>query len=153
IKTLGAEQRKVFDEYVAKGKALGLNELEATGLAAIAYAEIEGGYWDENSESRKIIDRWHGHIKSGNNLKKESGRNGYRKAFEQAYRKAAGKHSQKRPGLPTIAPNQTQKRVNGPTNGNNQPQFTPATPPGEDLNQLFGAELMDAILRRDWVVR
>lgn len=148
-KTLGAEQRKVFDEYVAKGKALGLNELEAAGLAAMAYAEIEGGYWDETSESRKAVDRWHGYIKTGNRLQKESGRAGYRKAFEQAYRKAAGQHSRTRPGIPAGAPNQPQPRVNGALNGNNQPQFPPATPPADDLNKLSGAELMDAILRKN----
>jgi hypothetical protein len=151
-KTLGAEQRKVFDEYVQKGKALGLNDLEAAGLAAMAYAEIEGGYWDENSEPRKVVDRWHGYIKSGNRLQKESGRAGYRKAFEQAYRKAAGQYKSPRPGVPP-APTQPQPRPTGATNGNNQPQFTPPTPPVDDLNKLSGAELMDAILRRQGAIQ
>jgi hypothetical protein len=148
-KTLGAEQRKVFDEYVAKGEALGLNKLEAAGLAAMAYAEIEGGYWDESSEARKVVDKWHGYIKSGNNLQKESGRSGYRKAFEAAYRKAAGQYKSPRPGVPAApqAPRQP-----GAPNSNNQPQFPPPTPPADDLNKLTGAELMDAILRREGAV-
>jgi len=144
-KTLGAEQRKVFDEYVTKGKALGLNDLEAAGLAAMAYAEIEGGYWDESSESRKVVDRWHGYIKTGNNLQKESGRSGYRKAFEAAYRKAAGQYKSPRAGVPPApAPRQPVA-----PNSNNQPQFTPATPADDDLNGLFGAELIQAIMRKN----
>ncbi len=152
-KTLGAEQRKVFDEYVSKGKALGLNDLEAAGLAAMAYAEIEGGYWDETSESRKAVDRWHNYIKSGNRLQKESGRAGYRKAFEQAYRRAAGQYKSPRSGVPAITPGQTQPRPISATNGANQPQFTPPTPPADDLNKLSGAELMDAILRRQGAIQ
>lgn len=149
-RTLGSEQRKVFDEYVVKGKSLGLNELEAAGLAAMAYASIESEYWDEATESRKAVDRWHGYIKTGNRLQKEAGRAGYRKAFEQAYRNAAGKYKSPRPGVP---PNQNQPRDGASNGNNNQPQFTPATPPGEDLNNLFGADLMNAILRREGAVQ
>lgn len=145
LKTLGGEQRQVFQEYVDKGKALGLNDLEAAGLAAMAYAEIEEQYWDENSEARRVVDAWHGHIKTGNKLQRDGGRSGYRKAFETAYRRAASKHGSKRPGVPATPPAQT--RAGAPTNGANQPQFNPATPPGNPGRPLTAAEQMEEIMR------
>lgn len=144
--TLATEQRKVFEDYVAKGKALGLNDLEAAGLAAMAYAEIEGQYWEDGTESRKVVDSWHGHIRSGNKSQIESCRTNYRKAFESAYRRAAGQYSPKRPGLP--APQLHTPRIPGAPNGNNQPQFTPSTPLADELSKLTGAELMDEIMRQ-----
>jgi hypothetical protein len=144
LKTLGSEQRQVFQEYVDKGKALGLNDLEAAGLAALAYAEIEEQYWDEDSESRRVVDAWHGHIKTGNKLQRDGGRSGYRKAFETAYRRAASKHGSKRPGAPANPPAQTRAGA-PPSNG--QPQFNPAPAPGNPGRSLTAAEQMEEIMR------
>jgi len=85
---LAGEQISVFDEYTQKGKELGLNELEAAGLAAIAHREIEIGYW-RDSGWRKILDGWIQRIKTGNKLAASDGRRVYIKAFDAAYQRAA----------------------------------------------------------------
>lgn len=141
--TLATEQRKVYQEYVDKGRALGLNDLEAAGLAAMAYSEIEQGFWDEASDSRKVIDDWHGHIKTGNKLQSDTGRSSYRKAFEAAYRKAAGQYKTKRAG---VTPTEPTKQP-GALNGNTAPTFTPGAPPDARFNGLTGEALMNEILR------
>lgn len=125
-KTLGSEQRKVFDEYVEKGKALGLDPLQAAGAAALAYAEIESGYWKDGSNARRVVDTWHTNIKNGNKLQIDSGRSGYRKEFELAFRNALSQFKPNRPGVPANAPNQ-QRANPAPTSGNGQPQITTPT--------------------------
>ncbi len=145
-RSLATETRKVFNEYVQKGKAFGLDEVQAAGIAALAYAELEEQYWEDGTESRKVLDGWHGHIKTGNHLQIESGRSAYRKAFEAAYRRAASQYKPSRPGVPT-APNQP--RVAGAPAAPGQSQFTPASPQASDLNGLTGEALMKEIMRQN----
>jgi len=95
--SVAAEQMQVFDEFVAKGEALGLNKLEAAGLAALAYKEFEAQYWKGDGESRKTLDDWHGRVKSGNKLHAADGRAAYVKAFDAAFKKVAESHKNHRP--------------------------------------------------------
>lgn len=85
-RAISRQTSQLFDEYVAKGKAAGLNDLEAVGLAALTYKEFETGFWSEgNSEWREAFNAWHGEIAAGRKLGK--GRDAFRKAFDGAYRK------------------------------------------------------------------
>jgi hypothetical protein len=71
------EQYKIFDEYIAKGKAAGLSDLEAAGLATMAFREIELG----------AFDTWYAELRGGHRL--GPGRDRYRRAFDAAFKKVA----------------------------------------------------------------
>jgi hypothetical protein len=150
-RSLADATRAIFNEYVEKGKALGLNPLEAAGAAAMAYAEIEQGYWDERSDQRRLMDGWYEKHKGGNKFQIEQGANAYKKAFEQAYRKALSQYQPKRPAPPL---NNGQRPATPPANGQRPPQqqFQPAQPTG-DTSALNGADLMNEIMRQYGAIR
>jgi hypothetical protein len=142
--------REVFQEYMARGEALGLNKLEAAGVAALAYSEMEAAYWQANSEQRRVMDDWYNRFKGGNDLQIKATASAYKKLFEQAYRKALSQYAPKRP---TAAASAVSTPVSAaakaaPVNGR-QPQFSPQAPPGSsstnpvdvmnDIMKQFGA--------------
>jgi hypothetical protein len=87
---------EVFDEFVEQGKAAGLNDLEAAGLAAIAYREFEQQYWTGDGSWRGQLDDWHGRVKGGNKLHIGDARNNFRKAFDTVYGKLSATHKSQR---------------------------------------------------------
>ena len=148
-KTLATETRRIFDEYVEKGKAMGLNPLEAAGVAALAYAEIEGSYWQGGGEINGVLDGWLERIKSGNKLQMDGGRSAYKKAFELAYRKALGANAPRRPqGAQPPAPNGARSPL--PIPPANPPQRpAPQASPGH----LDPVQTMNEILQQYGAIR
>jgi hypothetical protein len=129
MQTMAESTRGVFDEYVQKGVAAGLNPLEAAGAAALAYKHLEETYWDEKSESRKAQDAYFKHIKGGNDLQIQAGKRGYQKLFEAQWRKALSSYSPaKKPTAPPPAP--TKGRPGSAPNAPGEPQFEATLPNG-----------------------
>ena len=103
--SLADSTRQVFQEYIDRGKSLGLDPLQAAGAAALAYADLENSYWQADSEYRRTMDDWYGRLKSGNELQIQQTRSAYKKMFETAYRKALQANAPKRPtGTPMPGP-------------------------------------------------
>ena len=141
-KTLATETRRIFDEYVERGKSLGLNPLEAAGVAALAYAEIESSYWQGGGDINGVLDGWLDRIKTGNKLQIDGGRSAYKKAFETAYRKALGSHAPRRPNTAQPpAPNGQRQPLPVPPAGQQQQPQPPAPPvytrPEDTMNEIL----------------
>lgn len=147
---LALDTAKIFDEYVEKGKAMGLNQLEAAGAAAMAYKAIEQGYWDDGTDTRRTFDNWFTQMKDGNKFQAELSKKSYKKLFEQEYRKALGQYQPKRPKPPVPSPGGQKPAT--PANGNQQSQFDPSTPPNE-ARSLTPEELMTQVMRDYGVIR
>jgi hypothetical protein len=130
MQTMAESTRGVFDEYVQKGIAAGLNPLEAAGAAAMAYRHLEETYWDAKSDSRKAQDAYFKHIKSRNELQMAAGKRGYQKLFEGQWRKALSSYSPKK-STAAPPPNPAGPRPPVPPPARNgDPQFAPTTPEG-----------------------
>jgi len=97
--TLASETDRLFGEYVAKGKLAGLSDLEAVGLAAIAYQQFSRGYWKQGSDWQKAFDGWMGEVKAGYKLGPK--RDGFRKMFDDAFRRAAENFKHHKTGATT----------------------------------------------------
>jgi hypothetical protein len=90
--TMSREMNGLYREFVEKGKAAGLNDLEAAGLAAMAYEEIEGESWKADSEWARAFNDWQGRVRGGNKLHAGDGRKAAHKVFDSAYKRAAERY-------------------------------------------------------------
>jgi len=145
---LGDYQMSVFQEYQQKGEGLGLSPLEAAGIAALAYIDLQNAFWDEKSEARKVTDALYHRFKDGNPLQINGGQGQYKKLFDAAWRRAAAATPPRR--KPTAPPPPPQNGASGPKvpaapPPARQPQFPPGQPPSErvattinDIMREFG---------------
>ncbi|MGH9752777.1 MAG: hypothetical protein ACREA2_08325 [Blastocatellia bacterium] len=117
--TVAIGAREIFNEFVEQGRRVGLNELEALGLAAASYMEVEKGFWAEGeSDWKRTVNDWTRRVLSGNKLHAQDRRSAYRRAFEAVYRRVAERYRHVTP-----------RKV------------------AESRSGLTGAELMESIIR------
>lgn len=147
--SLADSTRQVFQEYIDRGKSLGLDPLQAAGAAALAYADLEQSYWQANSEYRRTMDDWYGRLKSGNELQIQQTRSAYKKMFEQAYRKALQANAPKRP---TGVPPMSGPRPIAPAPQQQPAQFVAPLPPNGG-GATDPVDLMNEILRQHGAIR
>lgn len=145
---LAEATRGVFQEYIERGKSLGLDPLQAAGAAALAYSELEQSYWQANSEYRRTMDDWYNRLKGGNELQVRQTQSAYKKLFEQAYRKALQSNAPKRP---TAAPLPGPRPI-APAAQQQPAQFVAPVPPNGS-GTSDPVDLMNEILRQHGAIR
>lgn len=138
---ISAETTKLFNSYVQKGQAAGLNPLEAAGLAALAYQQFQADYY-QNGAMRKSFDEWESEIRSGHKLGPK--RDAFNKTFDEAFQKVAAAH---RHHVPNSQPSRSQQPAQ-------TSQFVSrdgrVKMPGKEfasMSQMGGDDIMELTLR------
>lgn len=118
-------QLGLYDQLVADAKANGYSDLEAAGIAAQAWRQIEEGYFDEGNSWQQLTDDLQRAYRKGDQDTAKKILNKFKEATVPLYKQTLRKNlrpsqvrSRLRPAAPPAAPNA------------NAPRFDPAQPPG-----------------------